>query len=540
MPNIKIVIVDDEPLVRLGLQSMLRWEELGYEIVGEAANGRQGLNLIIELNPDIVITDIKMPVLDGLEMMKLASKAGYRPKYIVLSGYDDFHLVKQAMKLGAEEYLIKLDLEPRTLVDTLAAAREKINAERGRLTDQKPLHENIGSNIHLFRESFFRQIIAKPTQNESTLLEQAKHLGLNLNGRLMCAVIRINNLSVFNKYEEGEIGAFEAAIRSTINDIVNDVFTGYTFSWNYGEFLAIFAVPAQASAHVLRDKLLDMGDRLSQVLDQYFSVSVSTGISDPCDQYSDLPAQYFNACRAAQQCYYTGDQTVLLYSDLPSDYENAEQVDVSGLRDELSEAIELCDLQMLGRVFESVISLLKKPNVSRKQAYDLCFQLAYSISGSPGIDEKKLRQIFDNKSPYETILGLGTLAQIINWLIGLEQRICAAIAKEEVGKNHRIVAKAKRYILDHYMERISLEQVAATINISPGYLSTIFRQSTGMCFTDYVTHVKIEQAKRLLRETNYKVYEVSEMLGYQNAYYFSKVFKKIVGMTPSEYSGKVF
>ena len=114
------------------------------------------------------------------------------------------------------------------------------------------------------------------------------------------------------------------------------------------------------------------------------------------------------------------------------------------------------------------------------------------------------------------------------------------MAREDEQGNRRLIAKAKKYILDHYMERVSLEQVASAINISPGYLSTIFRQSTGTRFTDYVTGVKIDQAKRLLRETDYKVYEVSEMLGYQNAYYFSKVFKKIVGMTPSEYSGKVF
>lgn len=133
MPNTKVAIIDDEPLVRLGLQSMLRWEDLGYEIVGEAANGRQGLDLIIEHNPDIVITDVKMPVLDGLEMMRLASQAGRHPKYIVLSGYDEFHLVKQAMKLGAEEYLIKLDLESEALEHALAAAREKIIAERGGL-----------------------------------------------------------------------------------------------------------------------------------------------------------------------------------------------------------------------------------------------------------------------------------------------------------------------------------------------------------------------------------------------------------------------
>jgi two-component system response regulator YesN len=540
MPNTKVAIIDDEPLVRLGLQSMLRWEDLGYEIVGEAANGRQGLDLIIEHNPDIVITDVKMPVLDGLEMMRLASQAGRHPKYIVLSGYDEFHLVKQAMKLGAEEYLIKLDLESEALEHALAAAREKIIAERGGTLAQKPLHENIGKNIHLFRESFFRQIIAKPGLAESTLLEQAKHLGLKLSGRLTCAAVRINNLSVLDKYEEDEITSFEAVIRSTIDEIVNDVYNGYTFSWSHGEFVVVFAIPEQTDEAAFRDKATALGERLTQVLDQYFGIEVSVGISDPCCRYSDLASAYFNACRAAQQSYYTGDQPVLLFRDLPRDYEDPDQIDVSALRDDLTEALELHDVKMIGKVFESIISLLNKPNVSRKQAYDICFQIAYSISGSPEIGEEKLREIFGDLSLYETILGLGTLAQIINWLIGLEQRICRVVAGDDQPKMNRVVARAKRYILDHYMERITLEQVASSINISPGYLSTIFRQSAGVCFTDYVTRVKINEAKRLLRETDYKVYEVSEMLGYQNAYYFSRVFKKIVGITPTEYSGKAF
>ena len=150
---LKVVIVDDESLVRLGLRAMLRWEELGYEIVGEASNGQQGLDLIIESEPDIVITDIKMPVLDGLEMMRLASEAGRRPKFIVLSGYDEFQLVKRAMKQGAEEYLIKLDLEPKTLIDALAAAREEVMTERGgKTSSQKQLQDGIGGDMHLFRE----------------------------------------------------------------------------------------------------------------------------------------------------------------------------------------------------------------------------------------------------------------------------------------------------------------------------------------------------------------------------------------------------
>lgn len=535
----KIAIIDDEPLVRLGLRSMLPWNDLGYQIIGEATNGRQGLELIVKGEPDIVITDIKMPVLDGLEMMRLAAEAGRHPKYIVLSGYDEFRLVKQAMKQGAEEYLIKLDLEPKTLVDALAGARDKIINERGKASDSMPLHEKMTGDLHPFRESFFRQIISRPTQPESALVEQANHLGLQLSGCLICAVIRINNVSVLSKYEEDEVRSFEAAIRSTIDEIVNDVFSGYAFTWSQGEFVAVFSIPDSDRVTDHRKRVASMAYRLVQVLDQYFGISVSVGISTPRERYSELAPAYFDACRAAQQSCYTGDQPVLFCSDLPSGYGEPDQVDISGLRETLSEAIELHDVQMIGRVFEAVIALLKQPKVSRKQAYDLCFQIAYSISGTPGLKEEGFREIVENKSLYEAILGLGTLAQIIDWLIGFEQRLCRLVALEDQHGN-RIVCKAKRYILEHYMERISLEQVASAISISPGYLSTVFRQSTGMCFTDYVTSVKIGQAKRLLKETNYKVYEVAEMLGYQSSYYFSKVFKKVVGMTPTEYSGKAF
>lgn len=537
---LRVIIVDDEALVRLGLQSMLRWEELGYEIVGEATNGQQGLDLIMQSDPDIVITDIKMPVMDGLEMMRLAAEAGRNPRFIVLSGYDEFQLVKRAMKLGAEEYLIKLDLEPSTLMEALAAARDKALAQRDRVTDEKQLKDAVGGNMHLLRESFFRQIISKPDRGEVELKGQAEYLGLKLRGMIVCAVIRINNMSVLDKYDDEEVHSFEASIRSTINEIVNDSFEGYAFAWNRGEFVAIFCAPSADGMTAQMQKAGHTGDRIVQVLNQYFNVSVSVGISDPFEQYSQIAPAYFEACRAAQRCYYTGDQSVLFFSDVPSSYGHPDPVDVSYLSDALAEAIELHDVQMIGKVFEALINLVNEPNFSRKQAYDVCFQIAYSIGGSPGLADAQFKEIIGGRSLHETILGLGTLAQIVNWLIGLEQRLCRLVAREDEQGNRRLIAKAKKYILNHYMERISLEQVASAINISPGYLSTIFRQCTGACFTDYVTGVKIDQAKRLLRETDYKVYEVSEMLGYQNAYYFSKVFKKIVGMTPSEYSGKIF
>ena len=175
----------------------------------------------------------------------------------------------------------------------------------------------------------------------------------------------------------------------------------------------------------------------------------------------------------------------------------------------------------------------------RGQAFDLCFQVAYLIGGAAGLNETAIQDIIGyQNSLYESIFNLNTLPEIINWFTGLEQRLCLFLTRNEDQKNQRLIAKAKKYIQDHCCEDMGLNEIAAVLNISPGYFSTIFKQLTGVGFIDYVTEKKIEQAKKLLRETDYKIYEVSNLLGYQNPYYFSKVFKKVTGVTPSEFSGK--
>ncbi|TCL70798.1 two-component system response regulator YesN [Hydrogenispora ethanolica] len=538
---VKVVIIDDEPLVRVGLRSMIPWEELGYELSGEATNGRQGLELIGKQQPDIVITDIKMPVMDGLEMMRLVLKAEQPVKFIILSSYDEFQLVKQAMKQGAEEYLIKLDLEPEVLTETLAAVREKLLAERGRSDQEERLEKGLRENLELLREGFFQRLLSKPAAPQAELSEQAAYLGIDLDELLACALIRINlnNPAELEKYDANELHVLESSIHNTINEIVNDIFKGYTFVWNPGEFIVIFSAAAGLANEAYRKKAVGMGERLAQMIKQYFNIGVSVGISDPHQGFTELSRAYFESCRAVQQSYYSGAATVLCFADVPQGESDQAQIDMAELKTALPKAIELLDLELIGAAFEMVFNLLNEPKLSREQAYDLCFQIAYLINGALNVSEAELKEIIGYRnSLYESILTLNTLAELGHWLTGLERRLCRFISQTDEQKNHRLVAKAKRYILDHYREEISLNEVAAAISISPGYLSTIFRQDTGICFTDYVTEAKIGQAKKWLRESDYKIYEISALLGYQNAYYFSKVFKKVTGMTPSEFSGK--
>ncbi len=538
---LKVIIIDDEPLVRVGLRSMIPWQELDYEICGEAPNGRLGLDLILKHQPDIVITDIKMPVLDGLEMMRLALKAERPAKFIILSSYDEFQLVKQAMKQGAEEYLIKLDLEREMLIATLAAVREKILAERGRSDQEERFEKGLRGNLDLLREAFFKRLITKPTLSRAEAGEQAAYLGIELDELLACALVRINlhNPAALEKYDSDELQVLEAAIHNTINEIVNDIFKGYTFVWNPGEFIVICSGAAGLTPEAFLKKAAGMGERLVQMIKQYFNIASSVGLSNPHREYGELAQAYFESCRAAQQSYYSGAAAVLCFADLPPSDADQAPIDLAELKTALPKAIELLDLERIGAAFQMVFDLLNQPRLAREQAYDLCFQIAYLVSGALNVGEAELREIIGYRnSLYESILALNTLAELSGWLTGLERRLCRFISQADDQKNHRLVAKAKRYILEHYREEISLNEVAAAISISPGYLSTVFRQNTGICFTDYVTEAKIGQAKKWLRESDYKIYEISAMLGYQNAYYFSKVFKKVTGMTPSEFSGK--
>lgn len=538
---LRVIIIDDEPLVRVGLRSMIHWEEYGYRIIDEAPNGQIGLDQIIKNKPDIVITDIKMPVMDGLEMMRLVIKAGQRTKFIILSSYDEFELVKKAMKQGAEEYLIKLDLEPEILLNTMDVVREKIKIGEGNPSEERILEKDLREKLPIFREGFFKQIIDRPVQSQTDLSEQAKYLGIELDEQLACAMIYINDLSVLKKYDPGEIRSFESSIQNTVNEIINDIFRGYTFAWSQGEFAVIFSGAAEIDRETFLDKALDMGERLAQTLKQYFNIRVSVGISNPYRGYPELALAYFEACRAAQQCYYLGMHTAALFAEMPKQNEDRGEIDISEQKNILPKAIELHDLEMIGAVFETMLTMVNDPSVSKEQAYDLCFQIAYLINGAVGLNETQIKEILgQDQSVYKSIHALNTQSEIINWIIGLEQSICRLITQKDEQKNHRLIARTKKYILDHFADGISLDQVAEAINISPGYLSTIFRQYTGICFIDYLTGIKIDEAKRLLRESDNKIYEIAEILGYQNAYYFSKVFKKITGMTPSEFSGKSF
>lgn len=537
---LKVLIIDDESLVRLGLKSMINWEELGYEIIGEASNGQQGLDLIMKANPDIVISDIKMPVMDGLEMMRQVVKSNLKPEFVILSGYNEFNLVKQAMKQGAAEYLIKLDLEPDVLVNVLDSIREKILQDREQIDQAGRFTKSLQENLAVLREDFFKQMIHRPIQNQLEIFERVQNLSIELNQRALgIFLVKLNNLNVLEKYDSDEIATLEVSLINIMNEIMNDTFKGYTFTWNQGEFIGIFSGNDDLSAAVYHEKANNMADRLVQVVKQYFNFTVIIGISKLHQYYQELGQAYFESCRAVQDSFYSHLEPVVFFEEMAQENEEREFVEFKDIKIKIPRAIELFEIEDIRQFFKSAYTILTQQKILRSRAYELCFQIVYAINSADNLEETVIKEIIGPAdSFYENILKLNTLPEMMNWLMNLEQNLCHFLTKHEDQKNNRLISKAKKFIMEHYTEEISLTEVATALNISPGYFSTLFRQYTGMCFTDYVTENKINHAKKLLRESDMKIYEVSNMLGFQSAYYFSKVFKKVTGMTPREFSDK--
>lgn len=535
----KVVIIDDEALVRIGLKSIINWEEQNCELIGEASNGRDGYDLIMNTKPDIVITDIKMPVMDGLEMIEKLLEENTKLKYIILSSYDEFNLVRRVMKYGIENYVIKLELEPDILINILSQLKEKIITDNKKHYEEYKNEKYLRSNKYAIREELFKKIIGKVIEDKKEIREEIEYLKIKLNeDNIMCAVIKVSNAGKFDNYDEADINLLEFSVLNIVDEIINDFFIGYSFKWTINEYVVMFSEESNLDENNITRKIEDMSERIINMLKQYFNIEVNLGVSNINKGLKSIGNAYSESYKALQQSFYKGTEKVIFYNDMI--LEKNMKKDVNLLEaDSLLKYIELGDLEAIQIVFDNIISFFNSRDVSKETAYDFCAKITYLVTSAVEKDEKSLQMIFGHNNIFQSISKLNSIEEIIAWLKNIEKGIYNYLLNKSSDQNNKLISMAKKFVKENVANVINLQDVASRLNISSGYLSTIFKQSTGISFIDYVTEIKIEEAKKLLKESNYKIYEIAEMTGYENAYYFSKVFKKVTGITPREYIAKV-
>lgn len=529
----KVLIVDDELLMRVGIRSMIDWEQHGFQVVGEAGNGREGFELALKISPDLIITDIKMPVMDGLQFIRETSEQLRTCKYVILSNFDEFHYVKEALKLGAVDYLIKSEITSSSLRELLDSLRAKWQAELGQDSVTSKPYDYSLSLSHL-KENFFKDLISGFIgEQEARSKAEELHIRVQSSG-LIVLIMKVNHFEALKKkYVEKDEKLLRFSILNIMEEVIPSKWAKEIIIGNSSEYLVI--VNALAGSLSVRSDIERLCGKILSSLMDIMSLSLTAGVSTTVPEFKHLKAAYKEAEQALKSRFFKDDQSVFFYEDL-ADQPVRIPVDALISAKEEQELVKVWagkDMRQAEAFLSGIRSELETMHADESSIRTKYILLMEKINAHLLPAGKRPCFPLIGHSPYETVL-LGE-----SW-VEVHQRMLEYIARclDSSAGNMRestYTELAAGLINKYYAEDISLQSIAGQINVHPSYLSRIFKQERGENFISYLTRVRIEKAKVYLSEGKMKVYEIADIVGYHNYTYFSKIFKKTVGVTPEEY-----
>jgi len=531
---LKVIIVDDEPKVALLIQKLIDWEGLEMELAGVAKNGGEALDLIRERDPDVVITDIRMPVIGGIELIGEAKEIKPLLEFVIISGYKHFDYAHSAIKFGVSDYLLK-PVNQDELRATLEKIKSRVNSrvsisyERERVR-QIESDQRRGKRIELF------SLLMDPASRPLLTTENLNNNYFYLFPEGCCyrfVIFKIDGPAQ-EIYSEGLpvfIEKIHETFFKTLTPICDDIEMEFLFSGaNF-----VLGFPPE-NKHALRDALKDVFDEI-RVYNNIFPSAVFTMVGGGI---ADSPAGLIDSWLGAEWSVYerlligTGS----FYENIPA-RESAQGAAAIGRAASkgLEQAMDVMDPAMAGRaVAEAADSLSKLDGLTGKDVlhfaktvYDawliLCQRYDVTFVGA-----EKLRAEF-----VKNLDVISSAEDIYDWLRKLILESFHSIIENNNEISGRPVTRAKQYIKAHYGENISIGDIAEQEGFNVSYFSTLFKKETGSTFSEYLTNVRMDEAKRLLKETNLSVALICRAVGYSDTKHFTATFRKLAGIKPSEY-----
>lgn len=526
---IKLLIVDDEPLVQIGIKSMLNWAEYGIEVCGTAMNGEAAFQMIEEHSPEIVITDIKMPILNGLDLVKKSRETfGQIPLFIMLTSYEEFQLVKQALSYQVVDYLIKLELDPPSLAETINRALERLkelqDSEAYRCVGQGPLLQG-------YNEKFFMRLLHNLFDSREQFEIQKKDLRLELGDACYLAVhgeIYSDKTESMNSIQQGNL--YSSSLEM-IREILSKHLPCYVMSLDKRHFAVIFHFTSaeDGSGEALREAW----ENVCHMVHNYFSVRLTAGFGTLVED----PLRINESYQEARQAFNMTDEQhpMVMFSEI-ADRSLRRAFNIALFKNSLTQAFEEFDTDVLHDTISEIIELFASHPMHQLQAVDGACNILYLALSLLPDGETTMEQIFSGYADgYRSLYRMQHVEQINDWLTCFRDGLCEILKNRRKTYKDHVVTNVQKYINNHIEERLTLNDVAAVFGLSSNYLSALFKKTCNIGFSEYITQRKIARAKTLLLEQDMKIYEVAEMLGFESAFYFSKVFKKVEGSSPREY-----
>jgi len=530
--EIKILVVDDEEEVREGITGWLSGEEWGIKVAGRAANGREALRLLEETHPDIMLLDIRMPVMNGMELLAELSVTGRTPKTVILSGYDDFNYCRQSLKYGAVDYLLK-PCRREELREVIATLRKQVLAEEDHARQWDNLRKQFRNNLHILQEKLIAGLLRNAAVDIETAPVRWKSYEIKIPPKnIGTGIIRIDNQNrLREKLSPEQLELARLAVRNALHDyfrkppavanITCDIQDELLFLWDF----SVHNGPS----------FLERLEKFRCYIETKFPFTITIALGAPAAGLAALSRSYHTALQAMEYSFWTGSNQIIQYDEQG---ENRETVAVCfPVREEAAilRCIRTSDEQRLETAVENFfLAVVNRGKTVKQHVQKFVIALFCSIYHVCVERDLNTENIFGPGLPLlDELAAVETLEELKKKTLSSLKLLVEEFPLHN--NSEKVVFKALQHMEEHPGEDLSLEKVAQAVYVSPGYLSILFKKVLQKNFVTCLHEIRIRRAKELLKEHRLKVYEIAAQVGFNDEKYFSQIFKRLTGLSPNQY-----
>ena len=517
----RVLLVDDEEDIREGISRKMDWLGLGFSLVGEAANGQDALELAESLRPDVILTDIKMPFMDGLELCRILTDRLPAARFVVFSGFDAFEYAKQAIQMNVVEYILK-PINADELSAVLRRLKDQLDRERAERRNVELLRSRYTENLPILRELFYANLLDGRIE-PGTERERAARLDIDLQGEEWAVGLayigsdRRDALSTLSVQKLLEESLTADRCRLTL----------------YNDWVAV--IVSLTESFTIYD-LIRVLDRVCTLAASYLGLTLTVGVGAPCKELSGMARSAAEARTALEYRSMVGRGQVIYIGDLEPDGGQVLTFEEADERT-LTAAVRLGSEQEVRDAAAALAGKIREANPSAGQYNLFLMELVTHLMKMTRRSGVGVEEVFGTgfSLPIQDS-ALPSLEELEDWCAERYLRLRTLIRRRQTDSAGQTVEAAKEYIRQHYAESdLSVEKLCAYLHLSSTYFSTLFKRETGTSFTAYVTTVRMEAAAEAIRGTEEKTYLIAQRCGYEDPNYFSYVFKRHFGVTPTKY-----
>ncbi|MHA6481819.1 response regulator transcription factor [Paenibacillus sp. strain BS8-2] len=541
---LRVIIVDDERAVRVAMRTMIRWEENGFEVAGTASDGVQALKLIEESSTDIIITDLKMPNMNGIELLRELSQRGYAGKTLVLSNHGDYELVREAMKIGAVDYLLKVTLRPDDLLQALRNAGEQLSRDWEDKEHRLRIHHELIETQLEKRNAAWKELLQEDDAQLRYAVRDAERCSIvldQLNGHLLyVTIVQYKQTLATGKLKNKKLLHF--SVMNIIKEIVSSQTDIELIDLGEGHYAALLHGTRWIDDE---PECMQLASNIVKLIRTYLNLDVNVTISGRFDGLAQLREQYRSCRHGAEATFYSSPGTVLFAAAVVFD-------DVlTGLRfpqwsADAKHSFEEENAEKLASLLDAMLIEMTaarcKPELVKNVFIILFTDLEHVVAKWMKLNGTSSEFMITHPSMTslkQRMMNAGSAGQL---KASVDEALHHAESLLKEVKRHscrREVLQVIDILQKRLEDKITLDMLATSVNVTESYLCRIFKQDTGKSIFQYMNELKINRAIELLKQRDSRVKEVAVSVGIDDPFYFNRLFKKMIGLSPSEYRKKM-